>query len=110
MRSILIKLPFEMKKKLEQHPDHHYGNCDEYYLSIIQRWTDSPEYQLAIANQRIKSLESQIEWLRKDVARQKGNAEMFRRLWTESIQKASPASAGSSGQGNATTAAGKDAA
>jgi hypothetical protein len=98
MSSILVHVPYELKKQLEQHPNYRHGNCNDYYCSIFKRWTDSQEFQLDIANLRIKRLENQVDSLKTQVKQKEGTAEMFRKLWAASTQKAQPATADSAPQ------------
>ena len=80
MRSILVKLPAELKEKLEQHPRHHYGSCNDFYVDVIRIVVESPQFKLDLANGRLKRLERKIEWLEKELRFKAQSLETWKRI------------------------------
>jgi hypothetical protein len=90
MRSILIYLPSDLKEKLEQHPRHRYGKCNDFYVDILRAATESPQFNLDIASDKIRRLNWRIESLEREVKSKSGIAEMWRTMWQTCADKGKP--------------------
>src|SRR4029453_11248605 len=65
-RHILIHLSDIEKAQLEQHSEHGYGKCEEFYRKIIVGFINSPEFKLDVAERKNRRLEYENQSIKRE--------------------------------------------
>jgi hypothetical protein len=65
-RHVLIHPSDIEKAQLEQHPEHGYGKCEEFYRKIIVSFINSPEFKLDVAERKNRRLEYENQSLKRE--------------------------------------------